>query len=29
MQMDFGSQKNSGSNFVEMTMLTEDGKVRR
>lgn len=29
MQMDFGNQKNSGSNFVEMTMLTEDGKVRR
>lgn len=27
--MDFGPQKNTGSRFVEMTMLTDDGKVRR
>ncbi len=25
--MDFGAQKNAGSKFVEMTMLTDDGKV--
>ena len=29
MTFDFGSQKNVGSRFVEMTMLTEDGRVRR
>ncbi|QDL53713.1 ABC transporter substrate-binding protein [Rhodoferax aquaticus] len=29
MAFDFNSQKNSGSTFVEMTLLTEDGKVRR
>ncbi|MDP3651970.1 MAG: ABC transporter substrate-binding protein [Rhodoferax sp.] len=28
MTMEFGPQKNVGSKFVEMTMLTEDGKVR-
>ena len=28
MTLDFGPQKNAGSKFVEMTMLTEDGKVR-
>ncbi|OGB33707.1 MAG: ABC transporter permease [Burkholderiales bacterium RIFCSPLOWO2_12_FULL_61_40] len=28
MTMEFGPQKNTGSKFVEMTMLTEDGKVR-
>lgn len=29
MVLDFGVQKNTGSNFVEMTLLTDDGKVRR
>jgi len=29
MTLDFGPQKNTGSKFVEMTMLSEDGKVRR
>jgi ABC-type branched-subunit amino acid transport system substrate-binding protein len=29
MMLEFGPQKNAGSSFVEMTMLTEDGKVRR
>jgi branched-chain amino acid transport system substrate-binding protein len=29
MTMDFGPQKNTGSSFVEMTLLTEDGKIRR
>lgn len=29
MMMEFGADKNAGSRFVEMTMLTEDGKVRR
>ena len=29
MRLDFGPQKNAGSKFVEMTMLTEDGKVKR
>lgn len=28
MTLDFGPQKNAGSKFVEMTMLSEDGKVR-
>jgi branched-chain amino acid transport system substrate-binding protein len=28
MTLDFGPQKNAGSKFVEMTMLTEDGRVR-
>ena len=28
MMLEFGPQKNAGSSFVEMTMLTEDGKVR-
>lgn len=29
MTLDFGTQKNTGSNFVEMTLLTQDGKIRR
>ncbi len=29
MNLEFGPSKNSGSRFVEMTMLSEDGKVRR
>ncbi|WP_370627428.1 ABC transporter substrate-binding protein [Rhodoferax sp. PAMC 29310] len=29
MSFEFGPDKNAGSRFVEMTMLTEDGKVRR
>jgi branched-chain amino acid transport system substrate-binding protein len=29
MNLEFGPDKNAGSRFVEMTMLTEDGKVRR
>ena len=29
MEMNFNVRKNVGSTFVEMTMLTEDGKVRR
>lgn len=29
MTMEFGPQKNVGSKFVEMTMLTDDGKIRR
>jgi ABC-type branched-subunit amino acid transport system substrate-binding protein len=29
MVLDFGPQKNNGSTFVEMTILSEDGKVRR
>lgn len=29
MTLEFGADKNAGSRFVEMTMLTEDGKVRR
>jgi branched-chain amino acid transport system substrate-binding protein len=29
MSLEFGPDKNAGSRFVEMTMLTEDGKVRR
>lgn len=29
MMLDFGADKNAGSRFVEMTMLTDDGKVRR
>jgi branched-chain amino acid transport system substrate-binding protein len=28
-QLDFGPQQRLGSSFVEMTVLTEDGKVRR
>lgn len=28
-QLDFGAQQRVGSHFVEMTLLTEDGKVRR
>lgn len=27
--LDFGPQKHTGSRFVELTLLTEDGKVRR
>jgi ABC-type branched-subunit amino acid transport system substrate-binding protein len=27
--LDFGPRKNTGSNFVELTLLTEDGRVRR
>jgi ABC-type branched-subunit amino acid transport system substrate-binding protein len=27
--LDFGPQKNTGSRFVELTLLTEDGRVRR
>ena len=27
--LDFGPQKHSGSRFVELTLLTEDGRVRR
>lgn len=27
--VDFGPKKNTGSRFVELTMLTEDGRVRR
>lgn len=27
--LDFGPNKNMGSNFVELTLLTEDGRVRR
>ena len=29
MNLEFGPDKNTGSRFVEMTMLSEDGKVRR
>ena len=29
MVLDYGPKKNTGSKFVEMTVLTEDGKVRR
>ena len=27
--LDFGPNKHMGSNFVELTLLTEDGRVRR
>jgi branched-chain amino acid transport system substrate-binding protein len=27
--VDFNAQKHSGSKFVELTILTEDGRVRR
>ncbi|MNU00925.1 hypothetical protein D3C72_2441720 [compost metagenome] len=27
--VDFGPQKHTGSHFVELTLLTEDGRVRR
>ena len=27
--VDFGPQKHTGSRFVELTLLTEDGRIRR
>jgi branched-chain amino acid transport system substrate-binding protein len=27
--VDFGPNKHTGSRFVEMTLLTEDGRIRR